>query len=699
MSHKAVSHKNGAAAKPPVETDLILALIEPSPLNPRKKFDPDKLAELTRSVRTHGVLSPILVWQPEKGRRRYQLIAGERRFRAAQEAGLSSIPAKVLDVTEKEAREIRLIENEQREDLTTLERAEGYAELIEQHGYTSESLAQRLGKSVATVRDFLKIARQLPKLAREALDAGRIPASTAGLIARVPGEDAREEVTRFVLSGFYFHDRAPVPTARELKTDREPLNYLETKEVIQRRYMRQLKQAPFNRKDIGLLDDAGSCDACPKRTANNPDYAGSRGDICTDPGCFDRKVKAHGQQLLKQHKEAGRTVLPTKEAQALFSEYDPHKLEYSARQKYIDLAEQCYEAGGKSWKKLVGEQLADQVVIALDRSDQVHELVPAAAATKILRELTGTKSRKASESAGEARWKKQQAAERAKQKAAKEAARRANGLVAEAMQSAFGVAIGFPPAAVEQVRTFVRQLGEVCLSDACRQVRIRRTGEGAGQKTPGGDRDAIEELVAQAQSVRELMGIAAELVAARASLQWHADRPPIDKREDEFFRAFGVDRKKLLKEATAERKEEKRARKNAVAAAPEEPWRDLHRDVLEANLSQKTRERLHPMTGLLTVGDIYDWAQRKDTPRKMREEIVQTIEILKSGAAPPSAAQKHAKRVKDRKCRVCGCTEDDCRQCIEATGHPCTWVEEDLCSRCADEEDARIGEEMEAANA
>lgn len=572
-----MSTKNGTAGKPPVETELILALVEPSPLNPRKKFDADKLAELTASVKLHGVLQPILVWKPVKGERRYEVIAGERRLRAARDAGLATIPAKVLDVTEKEAREIRIIENDQREDLTVLERAEGYAELVEKHGYTVETLAERIGKSANTVRDFLKIARQLPRLARDAVDAGRIPTSTAGLIARVPGEEAREEVTRFVLSG-YSTDDGPAPTDSELKKaqkeDRPPLGIIDTKELIRTRYMRQLKQAPFSRADPDLLPAAGSCEACPKRTGNNrEDFPDARADVCTDPACFADKMRAYHARLLQRHQEAGRPVLSASQAKEMFP-FDKHRLGGDASVRYVDLAEQCYEpavAGGgygESWKKLVGAQLDSEIVVVQDPGGQVHELVPRAAALKALPKKP--RAAVASDSAAEARQKREQAAERAKQQAGKEAARRANGLVAEAMQSAFGVAIGFPPAAVEQVRAFVRQLGEVCWSDACRQVRLRRTGKEAGQKTPGGDRDAIEELVAQAQSVRELMGIAAELVAARASLQWHADRPPIDKREDEFFRAFGVDRKKLLKAATADRKEkrqEKKARKKAAKAA------------------------------------------------------------------------------------------------------------------------------------
>ena len=555
MSHKnGAAHQNGAPARPPVETELILAAIEPSPLNPRKRFDAARLAELTASVKLHGVLQPILVWQRAKGRRRYELIAGERRYRAAKEAGLAAIPAKILDVTEREARELRIIENDQREDLTTLERADGYAELVGRHGYTVESLAERVGKSAASVRELVKIARQLPKLAREALDAGRIAASTAGLIARVPGAQQREEAARFVLTAGDGHPRggwvpSPADVKRAVKDGQTPLNFLETKELIGRRYMVELKTAPFDTRDADLVPEAGSCESCPYRTGNNrEEYPDSRGDICTRPECYQEKLRAHSKQLLDRHREGGGKVLTRGEGHALFSEHDPHHLEYSASRQWVDLAEPCWDANGKTYRQALGDRLAGEVVVCLDRDDQAHELVPRNKAEAILRKQPKMKGSARPERSGRSREERERLA---RAKAGKVAARTANGLVAEQAQAMFARVLGFTQPDVDRLRALVRQGVDFAWSDAPHQVELRRGARAPGDHRDGGrSRDAVADLVDRANTAAELLGILAELIAARASLDWGgAYYDGQDRRAGDFWKAWGIDPKKLRKEA------------------------------------------------------------------------------------------------------------------------------------------------------
>jgi ParB/RepB/Spo0J family partition protein len=129
----------------------------------------------------------------------YELVAGERRFRAAKLAGLQTIPASVRQLSDLEVLEIQVVENEQREDVAALERADGYARLVEEHQVTVEDLAQRVGKSVSTIRELLKL-RQLPETARTALDAGEISTSVAGLIASRPSPAMREKVADYALT-------------------------------------------------------------------------------------------------------------------------------------------------------------------------------------------------------------------------------------------------------------------------------------------------------------------------------------------------------------------------------------------------------------------------------------------------------------------------------------------------------------------
>lgn len=134
---------------------LKLSSVEPRPDQPRKHFDEDALRQLADSVSVHGVLQPILVSETEPGR--YAIIAGERRWRAAKLAGLSEIPAIVLDFDEMTAAEISLIENIQRENLNPYEEAEAYRALISQFSLTQEELSSRIGKSRSAIANSLRL--------------------------------------------------------------------------------------------------------------------------------------------------------------------------------------------------------------------------------------------------------------------------------------------------------------------------------------------------------------------------------------------------------------------------------------------------------------------------------------------------------------------------------------------------------------
>ena len=137
-----------------VLTSVSLADVQPNPDQPRKHFAPDKLAELADSIKARGLLQPIIVRRVETG---YQLLAGERRFRAAQLAGLDKLPALIRSADDP--LEIALIENLQREDLSPLEEAEGLAQLIERHGYSHREIAELLGKSRPYVSNTLALTR------------------------------------------------------------------------------------------------------------------------------------------------------------------------------------------------------------------------------------------------------------------------------------------------------------------------------------------------------------------------------------------------------------------------------------------------------------------------------------------------------------------------------------------------------------
>jgi len=176
---------------------LPLDSIQPNPAQPRQRFDPTLLDELAASLREHGVLQPVLVRPSDGGG--YELIAGERRWQAAHRAGLSTLPALVLQASPRRARELALVENVQRADLTPLEEAEAYRGLMDALGLTQERLAQRLGMSRVAVTNRLRLLA-LPPAARLALQAGTITEGHARALLALRGQQ-QDEALDLVRSG------------------------------------------------------------------------------------------------------------------------------------------------------------------------------------------------------------------------------------------------------------------------------------------------------------------------------------------------------------------------------------------------------------------------------------------------------------------------------------------------------------------
>ena len=170
----AKSYDESGALNAGVE-EIEIALIDTNPNQPRKNFDKDALAELAKSISQHGVIQPIIV-APKGGR--YEIIAGERRYRATQQAGLGKIPAIVRDYNDMERKEIALIENLQREDLNPIEEAMAYKTLMGQYNLTQEELANKLGKGRPTVANSLRLLHLAPAV-QEMLVSGRLTAGHA----------------------------------------------------------------------------------------------------------------------------------------------------------------------------------------------------------------------------------------------------------------------------------------------------------------------------------------------------------------------------------------------------------------------------------------------------------------------------------------------------------------------------------------
>jgi ParB family chromosome partitioning protein len=178
-----------AAAVAAGAAEVPTAALEPNPFQPRSAIDPERLGELTASIRESGIVQPILVRRHGAG---YQIIAGERRWRAAQAAGLATVPVTLREVEDAKLLELALVENVQRQELTALEEAQAFQRLQDEFQLTQEEIARRVGRERSTIANTLRLLR-LPRELRELLAQGRLDAGHArGLLALERQEDQLE---------------------------------------------------------------------------------------------------------------------------------------------------------------------------------------------------------------------------------------------------------------------------------------------------------------------------------------------------------------------------------------------------------------------------------------------------------------------------------------------------------------------------
>jgi ParB/RepB/Spo0J family partition protein len=265
---------------------LPIAKLKKSKNNPRKDCSKDLILELADSIKQQGILQPLIVRQVEEDE--YEIIAGHRRFMAAEVLNMTDVPVIVKDVNDEDAEIIRMIENVQREDVHPLEEAEAYEELMKKHNYkTVEEVAAKSGKSNSYIYQRMKLC-DLDPACRKMFYENKLTLSIALLVARIPIAmqlDAAEAII----------DEKRIGGA---------MSYRKAKEYIQDNYMLQLKTASFDVKADDLIPDAGKCSECPKQTGNQADLFAditNSADVCTDPSCFKRKEEA--TRKLKQRKE------------------------------------------------------------------------------------------------------------------------------------------------------------------------------------------------------------------------------------------------------------------------------------------------------------------------------------------------------------------------------------------------------------
>ena len=174
------------------QTELPLEEIRPNPYQPRKTFDDDKINELAASIKEHGVFQPIIVRKSLSG---YELIAGERRLRASKIAQKDTIPAIVVDFDDSQMMEISLLENIQREDLSPLEEAEAYDQLLHKLNYTQEELSKRIGKSRPYITNMLRLLK-LPLGIKELVNSKKLSYGHARTLLALDDEDRMLELAK-----------------------------------------------------------------------------------------------------------------------------------------------------------------------------------------------------------------------------------------------------------------------------------------------------------------------------------------------------------------------------------------------------------------------------------------------------------------------------------------------------------------------
>lgn len=362
-----------------------LTAIAPSLTNPRKHFDQAKLQELADSIKASGVHQPILL-RPLPAHRledtlhtaraqkqeapEYELVAGERRWRASQMAGLTEIPALIRPMTDAQALKAQIIENLQREDVTELEEAESYRALMDSEGSSADAIAAEVGRSRSYIFARLKVL-DLCEHGRQLLREGKLDFSCALPIARIPNEQlqlkALEEATDTDFQG----DRM---SAREVQA------------MVRSQFMTKLEYASFDREDASLCPLAGACTSCPHRTGNNPDLQAvvDSADVCTNPPCYHAKEEAHKAQVRERAVASGCEIITGREAKALIPTAYTSSIEGHVR---LDVATDS-PIKGKPLRALVGNAMEQagikptlienphtKELVAVVRKDQAAELL------------------------------------------------------------------------------------------------------------------------------------------------------------------------------------------------------------------------------------------------------------------------------------------------------------------------------------
>ena len=354
--------------------DIPLHLVRISYTN-RTRFNPEALQQLAENIAEVGILQPILmrpVTPTPEAPQILEVVAGERRFRAAVMAGLTVAPASIKVLTDLQAAEIQLLENIQRENPHPLEEAIGFEQLMLNHGFNADQLAAKVKQSRSYVYGRLKLCALATGVRDDFLD-DKFSASVALLIARLPTPAMQVQAVEEIVKGN--------------RHTGEPMSYRSAQHHIRYNYMLDIGNAVFPIKDARLVEKAGSCDTCQKRTSNQPDADinddddDEAADYCTEPACYHEKTAAFQQRKRDEAAKTGQTIIAGDEAKKIM----PNSYG-SLRAGWSDIDKTMYlPSGSTNYRTLLQDKLPEITLLesphaagtflSIARTDELEELV------------------------------------------------------------------------------------------------------------------------------------------------------------------------------------------------------------------------------------------------------------------------------------------------------------------------------------
>jgi len=392
-----------------------LAELHPAPFNrpERSGFDDKSLAELAQSIAgPAGIVQPLVVRRVPDPKTKgqsglYQIVCGERRWTAAKLAKLATVPCLVRELDDRTAREINIIENLQREGVHEIEEARGYQELLNLRDdagkpvYTIEAIAQKVGKSAPFIYGRLKLLK-LPAFAQQAFFSGKLNASVALLLCRIPDPKLAHKAACEVLAP-WSQSTDPDREKHALDPEYEAMSYRKAKDHISEKYMIRLKGAPFPQDDATLLPAefadgpplpgspahpawvqrdlagavktarvaGGACTDCPHRTGNMKALFAEveSADVCTNTACYKRKKDAAFRRQANAAKEKGQVLLTPGKAEQLIDYHGNFR-----SSEFIDLRAKV-PGKRQTWEEALEEHLPEDAKVHVAKTGKKNLLL------------------------------------------------------------------------------------------------------------------------------------------------------------------------------------------------------------------------------------------------------------------------------------------------------------------------------------